>query len=426
MSDRMTARAETPEQTPASAAPPQQRRFAETGLRSPSRPLERGVRRLMETCFGRDFGAVRVHADARAARSAAAVDALAYTVGQHIVFATGQYRPGSAAGRALLAHELAHTLQQGGTNDADGLGVADANGAAEHEAEQATLAAAQGRSPQLSPAPVGIARQRAGDLKAIRHWSYVAYEKEVRLVYYEAPPKTEEDPYAEAEGTKKQPIQIGTIPWVTNNPGNITVDPKAEARRQAASVAAATLPAPGSLAAGPVASMETLQTVPYRIGATGTFAGRYAVFPTSAKGRDAILPYLRAIARFRKSPNMTVAEALKTFKGQEKGEGPEVKEKYVQDIRAFMVGAGVSAADVDALMSRKVADVLESEPGVQPLVGGLMRKEGALARPGVVFNCNGFVENRRSLYDAREWGLIQALKSSLPANDELRGILGCK
>jgi hypothetical protein len=123
---------------------------------------------------------------------------------------------------------------------------------------------------------------------------------------------------------------------------------------------------------------------------------------------------------------MTVAEALKTFKGQEKGEGPEVKEKYVQDIRAFMVGAGVSAADVDALMSRKVADVLESEPGVQPLVGGLMRKEGALARPGVVFNCNGFVENRRSLYDAREWGLIQALKSSLPANDELRGILGCK
>jgi hypothetical protein len=380
----------------------------------------------MEARFGQDFGAVRIHADARAASSAVAVGALAYTVGSHVVFGAGQYAPGSPAGRALLAHELAHTIQQRGARPpaGDASALVPASGPAEREAEQATVAAAVGRRPRLTPGPLRIAPQRSGDLKAIRHWSYVAYEKEVRLIYYEPPPRTEEDPYTKAEGAEKpQAIQIGTIPWVTNNPGNITVDPKAEARRQAASVAAATLPAPGSLTAGPVAeSMETLQTAPYRMGATATFRGRYAVFPTPGRGTEAILPYLRAIARFRHRPDMTVAEALKTFKGQEPSEGPEVKEQYVQDIRKFMIEAKMSAADVDALLSRKVSEVLESGP----LVAALARAEGSRARPGVIFNCNGFVENTRSLYDGREWGLIQALKSSVPANDELRGILGCR
>jgi hypothetical protein len=63
---------------------------------------------------GFDFSRVRVHADARAAESARAVQARAYTVGQDIVFAGGEYAPGTSAGRELLAHELAHTTQQAG------------------------------------------------------------------------------------------------------------------------------------------------------------------------------------------------------------------------------------------------------------------------------------------------------------------------
>ena len=59
---------------------------------------------------------VRIHADARAAESARSVDALAYTVGHHVVFGAGQYAPGTVAGRRLLAHELTHVLQQ--ANDA--------------------------------------------------------------------------------------------------------------------------------------------------------------------------------------------------------------------------------------------------------------------------------------------------------------------
>ena len=63
---------------------------------------------------GSDFSAVRVHDDSAAAASAREVDAQAYTVGQHIVFGDGAYQPHSEPGRHLLAHELAHTVQQQG------------------------------------------------------------------------------------------------------------------------------------------------------------------------------------------------------------------------------------------------------------------------------------------------------------------------
>ncbi len=62
--------------------------------------------------FGRDFADVRIHDDALASRSARAVGARAYTVGSRIAFADGEYRPGAEGGRRLLAHELAHVVQQ--------------------------------------------------------------------------------------------------------------------------------------------------------------------------------------------------------------------------------------------------------------------------------------------------------------------------
>lgn len=82
-------------------------------LRSPGQPLDPGARAFMEPRFGQEFGGVRVHTDPQAGASADAVHARAYTYGQHIVFAAGQYQPHAAEGRRLLAHELAHTVQQG-------------------------------------------------------------------------------------------------------------------------------------------------------------------------------------------------------------------------------------------------------------------------------------------------------------------------
>jgi hypothetical protein len=81
-------------------------------LESPGVSLASNARALMEPYFGHDFSRVRIHADAAGAGSARAVGAAAYTVGSHIVFAAGRYEPATALGAQLLAHELAHVVQQ--------------------------------------------------------------------------------------------------------------------------------------------------------------------------------------------------------------------------------------------------------------------------------------------------------------------------
>jgi hypothetical protein len=82
-------------------------------LAEPGRPLDDATRGFMETRFARDFGAVRIHRDGAAAASARAVGARAYAVGRDIVFGAGAYAPTEPAGRRLIAHELAHVIQQG-------------------------------------------------------------------------------------------------------------------------------------------------------------------------------------------------------------------------------------------------------------------------------------------------------------------------
>ncbi len=83
-------------------------------LRAPGHPLDAATRAFMEPRFGQDFSGVRVHTDAQAAASARAVHAHAYTVGKDVAFAEGQFAPGTAVGKRLLAHELAHVVQQQG------------------------------------------------------------------------------------------------------------------------------------------------------------------------------------------------------------------------------------------------------------------------------------------------------------------------
>jgi hypothetical protein len=90
----------------------------ERALAEPGEPLDVGTRTAMERGFGADFSSVRIHRSATAHQSARDIDARAYAAGSHIVFGEGQYAPAGAEGRALLAHELTHTLQQGGPRDA--------------------------------------------------------------------------------------------------------------------------------------------------------------------------------------------------------------------------------------------------------------------------------------------------------------------
>jgi len=83
------------------------------GLRTSGRALDTATRVSFERRFGQDFSQARVHTDARGEASARSVGADAYTAGTHIVFAPGQYAPETRAGQYLLAHELAHVVQQG-------------------------------------------------------------------------------------------------------------------------------------------------------------------------------------------------------------------------------------------------------------------------------------------------------------------------
>src|SRR5581483_2902363 len=98
---------------------------------SEARPMEPSLRAFMEARFGADFGAVRVHEGQRSSALARVRRAAAFTQGQNIVFGAGQYSPWARNGRALVAHELTHVLQQRGN------GSASPHPAHEREAEAA-------------------------------------------------------------------------------------------------------------------------------------------------------------------------------------------------------------------------------------------------------------------------------------------------
>jgi len=107
------------------------------------RPLDGPSASRMGSAFGADLGGVRVHSDARAAQIARNLGAQAFTVGSDIAFAPGRYQPGTVVGDALIAHELAHVLQQRNTSGDRGIqtGKPASYRALEQDADQAALGA---------------------------------------------------------------------------------------------------------------------------------------------------------------------------------------------------------------------------------------------------------------------------------------------
>jgi hypothetical protein len=133
-------------------------------LRSSGQTLHPATRALMEARFGHDFGEVRIHTDAPAAESAAAVESLAYTVGHDVVFGVGQYAPETTAGQRLIAHELAHVIQQesaGPIGEGDNLSITDPAGPEERAADKAADHALSGGAGGITaghPAANGVSR----------------------------------------------------------------------------------------------------------------------------------------------------------------------------------------------------------------------------------------------------------------------------
>lgn len=141
------------------AVPPIVRQVAGGG----GQALDPGVREEMEEHFGYDFGHVRVHDDAQAALAAGAVNARAYTVGRDIVFGAGRHAPHTTQGRHLLAHELAHVVQQSGAGpgvQSAPDGIAPSGGVHERQAEAAADALLSGGRPaELAPMAGRVQRQ---------------------------------------------------------------------------------------------------------------------------------------------------------------------------------------------------------------------------------------------------------------------------
>lgn len=131
----------------------------ETAIATLGQPLASDTRQTMERHFGHDFSGVRVHTDAVATDSADIVNAHAYTVGSHIVFGPGQYAPQTAQGRSLLAHELAHVVQQHGAS-----GTTGENPQLEHEADRAAHRVLAGEPAGVAPrCMTGVMRQPRGN-----------------------------------------------------------------------------------------------------------------------------------------------------------------------------------------------------------------------------------------------------------------------
>lgn len=167
--------------------PPVVRRVLDT----PGDPLELGTRTDMESRFGSSFRDVRIHTGALAAESARAVYAHAYTVGEHIVFDSGQYQPHTTEGQRLLAHELAHTIQQHGLQKSGGPVASDKSGDYQHlESEAEGAARTVMQRPPVAGAPVSPARATQARLSRAPSSELISCDAdESDRVWTKVPPK---------------------------------------------------------------------------------------------------------------------------------------------------------------------------------------------------------------------------------------------
>lgn len=141
------------------------------GLTGSGRALDPGVAARMGAVFGSNFSDVSIHSDAEAHHLVSSAGARALAMGTHIAFRAGEYQPGTLAGDALIAHELAHVAQQRGADDRSLPATpARADGAAERDADASTFRAVTalwsrplGLSPtRTSPTETAAPRMRTG------------------------------------------------------------------------------------------------------------------------------------------------------------------------------------------------------------------------------------------------------------------------
>lgn len=171
------------------------------------RPLDGPVRSRMESAFGASFTGVRLHTDSQAATLSHGLRARAFTVGEHVAFNAGEYQPGTPVGDALIAHELAHVIQQGGGRTAVDFKADNARyNRLEDDADRSAIGAVlslwQGATGQLAEiaqnvAPSlksGLRLQRCDDEKEPKKLPEKKEEPVKEPVKAEEPPEKKEEP----------------------------------------------------------------------------------------------------------------------------------------------------------------------------------------------------------------------------------------
>jgi hypothetical protein len=402
------ARDRAPAQTPPSRARPAPGRdpAAAVGgvLRQPGNPLALATLAFYSHRFGRDFSDVRVHTGAAAAASAAAVNARAYAVGRHVVLGAGHAPSHAGADGRLMAHELAHVVQQGGAEaPADTSRLAASGPAAESAARTASDAIARGDAappqpaagPQLArdtpapaaapytpplagryehigpqePAPPAPApppkpqpqpppprfttrTKQPGDsgkfenpkTAALKGWHYVVYQDHVRIGNCT---------FDETGNV------IGAWPWLTNNPGDLTGNvapvkmPDGNYRQERRIWGQRNLSGPS-----PDKMQENTTLTPLSAGNTA-IAGKAArtdlgVFATEARGRAALKEWIQ-----NDYADLTLAASPSRHLGGGRRTSVDNDADYTARLRQLLTARGYPANYVDTTHGKDIprADV---------------------------------------------------------------------
>lgn len=200
--------------------------IVEEALANDGGSLPDGLRADMEQRFGHDFGRVRLHTHARAAESAAAVGARAYTVGPDVVFAAGEYAPDTDAGRRLIAHELAHVVQQDAArapNGRAGIAIGAVDDSLERKAETAARRANEDTGPSIASASLSAGVSRVARAPMLQRDNGPGEKKEEipieRVPYREkAPPPAGETEPEEGEAEKGPTLTLASAARPTCDP----------------------------------------------------------------------------------------------------------------------------------------------------------------------------------------------------------------
>jgi Domain of unknown function (DUF4157)/The BURPS668_1122 family of deaminases len=126
--------------------------------------LDSRVQSRMSSVFGHNFSGVRIHTDSRATSLSSDLNARAFTIGSDVAFAAGEYRPGSLIGDALIAHELAHVVQQSGAHTHSSFNSAEST-ALEHDADTSAVRAV---SSAWSNSKTGLAKLGGNAIPALK------------------------------------------------------------------------------------------------------------------------------------------------------------------------------------------------------------------------------------------------------------------